>query len=376
MFQSIAIASPHRRPLLSAGAMRNHLLARLLALPLLCIGAASHAGDCWLPTADNPVTGYGSATAAAVHRPWIARLREAETSMQKDRALNAIDQVRYQAHLYLGTSAHPQAPSAGAITVFLHAPTSWRDGCRLKPEADTQHFAELQVTLNDLTPLESDHALDDGLSGFPVVRAPRQIAEREGAPVFETADGRTLVVITRNGLPPLAPVTLGEYLEAWSRQIRAEREAAARALDEVARDTEMLAYIRTLERSDPAGARELRRTVQDAAQSGNPALDEEWQALQAELSGLSATDRARAVYIGPTSDRHRFSHVRRDAPGAVALVRVNPALWSGRPAAGDVRVVTLQVVPQDMQATRAARADRWPLEAALAPFRALTRAPQ
>ncbi|MBX3611617.1 MAG: hypothetical protein KF871_17110 [Hydrogenophaga sp.] len=314
--------------------MHRRIRHAALAVALgLAAPMAALAGDCWAPDA-------ATATPPGV---WARALNHAGERMRRDPAIQAIDRVRYRLHRSVSVPQHSGAPAAAEAHVMLHGPDTWQGACGLKPEADRLHGASLSVHLNNLRAVLNP--LDIGGDAQPpFFVAPTETGRRAGHPVY---DGR-LLVLTVGRLPAFVPVSVGEYLQAWQRQLDHEQtttrqDAQALQADE-AQWREALAQ---LERSDPAAAADMRRTLAEARATarGEGASDPlgERAALRALRQSLSAARLASPAYVSSAAmERQRFGIARADEPGAQALVRVNPALWQGaRP--GDVRVVALEV---------------------------------
>jgi hypothetical protein len=137
----------------------------------------------------------------------------------------------------------------------------------------------------------------------------------------------------------------------------------------------MRAYIAQLRKTDPKTAAELQASLDEAtrlAQAGDPAGNEEWQALQQQRAGLSPARRGQPVYLSSaTMEGRRFGYTTAPSGDATPLVRVNPALWAGRKNESEVRSVALQVRVQDADSAAASGADRWLERVDPRPYRAL-----
>lgn len=234
---------------------------------------------------------------------------------------------------------HTGAPVAVHAQLRLHAPEDWLARCGLRRQAERPHLASLSVHLNNLRPVLRPTGVDgDALQAFI---APRETGRRGGHPVYE---GRWLVITT--GRPPFVPLSVGEYLDAWQRQL--EREAGRQRARAAAlwQDADWRAALTQLERTDPVTAADLRRDLVRAQQARRAgAQDGERGALQALRSTLGASELAAPAHVSEAAlARHRFGLARASEPGARPLMRVNPALWLGaRP--GAVRVVALEESP-------------------------------
>jgi hypothetical protein len=315
----------------------------MLAALLLVLAIPAAAGDCWVKTLENKVTGHGDATTGKHYAALRQALVQAEAVQRADAAINAIRNVRYQVHRYIGTAYHPGAPLSGESAIYLHKPDAWAGSCGLKPWADTVHFASLEVEFNNLRALEGPADGGGGLADTRYFHEPEITARRDGYPVYE---GRVLV-LTAGNLPPLVPVTLGEYLDAWQRTLQAEREQSRADGQAVAQDPEWKSYIGQLRKTDPKAAAELQQSMDDAARmadTGDAGAESEWAELQRLRKSLGAAQRTQPVYLSADAlERHRFGYARPGAEGARKLAKVNPALWAGRRSEQTVRVVTLEV---------------------------------
>lgn len=67
-------------------------------------------------------------------------------------------------------------------------------------------------------------------------------------------------------------------------------------------------------------------------------------------------------------ERFRFGVSPPDADGARRLVKVNPALWTGRRGEQSVRVMTLEVFVNDGDSAARAGADTWLERVDTAPY--------
>ncbi len=355
---------------------RAPLLATLGLVPGLFQPAS--AGDCWAPTRENPVTGYGDATTAKRYAPMRRALLQVEAAQRSDPGINAISRVRYQVHRYIGIPAHPGAPLSGKSAIMLHKPGAWagRPGdCQLKPSADRTHFASLTVALNNLTGLSG--LTDNGLDTLQAFFEPALTGHQDGAPIFENR----ILVMTAGNVPAFVPVTVGEYLDHWNKRLQAEQAQARKDGQSLAEDGEWKAYIQELRKTAPKTAAELQKTLVDAAHlatEGSSEIQGEWAALQRQRAQLTKAQRAQPVYLSAeASDQYRFGYAQPGAEGARKLVKINPALWAGKPSVQAVRVVTLEVFlnrPEIFQTdddAEEAEARAWLKRAALAPYRRL-----
>lgn len=345
------------------------LMASSLAPPGL-------AGDCWVAGTENRATGLGDAITAKHHAGLLAVLRRVAAVLKSDPAINAITGVRYRTHLYIGAPHYRSAPKSASASVYLHKPDMWVGACGLRKGADIVHFVELNVALNDLTSLGlgTDMA-GDGHADADFAYAPRQVGQRGGYPIYENGAGNRVLLITAGGRPPLVPVTVGEYLDAWQTRLNSERDEAGRDLDQMAQDREWKAYITRLRKTDPGGAAELQRQMDEAgrlAREGAPHGNEEWHALQRLRTSLTPAQRAQPAYLDAESmQRHRFGYAAPGTAGAAPLVKPNPALWAGMGGESAVRTVALVVAVQDGDSTRESGADRWLERVDVSPYRAL-----
>ncbi len=346
----------------------------------LLVSAEAQAGDCWVQTLENPVTAYGDAPSAARYRGLRQSLFKAEGVLRQDAALNAIPQVRYQAHLFMDKPLHPGAPMAASASVYLHQPKSWAGKCGLQSWADRVHYASLQVSLNTLRAISTQGQVLEG-SGF--FMAPHQTGQRQGYPLFE---GRVLV-LTPHGVQPFVPVTVGEYLEAWTRQLQKERGESAAQAREVTDNQEMKSYIRQLKKTDPKTAAELQASLDELERQSAGQRDPggEWAALQQHKISLTAEQGRQPVFLNAEGvEPYRFGYVSSGAAGARAVVKLNPALWSesGRGARNGatnqaVRVVVLEVylnhseLFEGEESPESAAALGWLAQVNVEPYRAL-----
>jgi hypothetical protein len=308
----------------TGGAMSRPLTAALLAF-VLSTGAA-HAGDCWVADAAHATTG-----------PRAAQLERTAQLLRRDSAINAVQGVRYELHRHASVAQHAGAPGAAETAVWLHAPDAWQGRCGLKAWAGNVYPATLSVHFNDLAAVMTEAAPEGG--GLQATLAPRETARVGGYPVYE---GR-LLVITPRGLPPFVPVSAGQWLDAWQRHLDAAAAETRADLGEFGAG-DWAAAVAQVERQDPAAAADLRRSLAEAQRLATEADPTgERAALQAWRASLSPAALAAPAWVSSAAaDRQRFALASPDAPGAQAVVQVNPALWRGAgPAA--VRVVALQV---------------------------------
>lgn len=357
--------------------MRNKkrvLVAGLLAGTVLT--GQAWAGDCWVRTVENDGTGYGDTITAKRHAPMLATLHKAEAALKADPVINAIPNVRYQQHLYIGVPYHAGAPKTGQSSIFLHKPEMWSGRCGLKPGADIVHFVELEVVLNDLTSLGAKAEIEGGdLSDAKYFVAPNKVGERDHSPIYENDAGNRILVMTYGDLQVFLPLTVGEYLDDWHARLSAEREEMRRNLQPLTEDRAWKSYIAEMRKSDPKGAAELQKEMDEAArlaQAGDPHSNAEWDALQHLRRTLTKDQRAQPVFVTSASvQQYRFGYVTRQSEDAAAMVKINPALWAGERNDDSVRTVVLQVLVQDGESTRNSGADRWLDRVDLRPYRAL-----
>ncbi|GAB4406513.1 MAG: hypothetical protein OHK0048_26620 [Rhodoferax sp.] len=345
------------------------------ALLLLACETAA-AGDCWVASVENQATGYGDAITARRHSGMLATLRKAEALLKDDSAINAMPNVRYQPHLYIGAPYHAGAPKSAQAVVFLHPPEMWSGRCGLKPGADIVHFAELEVTFNDLTALGAKAEIGGGgLSDAKYFVAPQRAGEHDGVTIYENAAGNHVLVLTHRGVPAFLPLTVGEYLDDWHARLSVERAEMRRNLQPLTEDQEWKTHIAEMRKTDPKGAAELHKEMEEAArlaQAGDPHGNEEWEALQRLRRTLTRAERAQPVFVPSASvEPYRFGYVTTKSEDACALVKINPALWAGTGNDDAVRTVVLRVLVQDGESTRRAGADRWLERVDLRPYRAL-----
>lgn len=337
------------------------------------------AGDCWVSTAENRETGFGDAITAPRHVSLRAALHQTEAALKADPVINAIQSARYQQHLYIGVPYHAGAPMAAEVVIFLHKPEMWTGRCGLKPGADIVHFAELAVGLNDLTGLGAKAEIGGGdLSDAKFFIEPKQVGERDGAPIYENDAGNRMLLMTHGGRPAFLPVTVGEYLDDWHARLKVERDEMRRNLQPLAEDQAWRSYIAEMRRSDPKEADALQREMDEAArlaQQGDPHSNEEWDALQRLRRTLKPAQRGQPVYVSSAAvERYRFGYVTERAEDAVKMVKIDPALWAGKHGDNEVRTVVLQVRAQDGESTRNSGADRWLERVDLRPYRTLLEA--
>lgn len=336
----------------------------------------AQAGDCWVRTIENPTTGFGDASTSKRYASLRQALLKAEAAQRADPVLNAIPNVRYQLHRYMGVPYHPGAHLSAESSVYLHKPDAWEGKCGLKRWADTVHFASLEVEFNNLRALEGE--VDDGaaLTDARFVLEPQITGRNGGYPIYENR----VLVLTPDGIPPFASVSVGEYLDDWQRKLKAQRDESRANMQEL--DIEgMTAYVRQLRKSDPKAAADLQKTLDEAtrmASRGDPRLDAEWNDLQRLRAALSPAERARPVYISPKSGEQRpFGYAKPGDEGARKLVKVNPALWAGKRNENAVQVVTLEAflnkhetfVAEDDANQASARG--WVYRVDVAPYKAL-----
>lgn len=334
------------------------------------------AGDCWVGAIENNDTGYGDSIAAKRHASMLAILRKVETLLMSDPVINAIPDVRYQQHLYIGVPYHAGAPKSGKSSIFLHKPEMWSGRCGLKPGADIVHFVELEVVLNDLTSLGAKAEIGGGdQSDAKFFVAPQRVGEHDGTPIYENAGGNRVLVMTQQGLPAFLPLTVGEYLDDWHARLTVEREEMHRNLQPLSEDKAWRSYVAEMRKTDPKGAAELQKEMDEAArlaQAGDPHGNAEWDALQRLRRTLTSAQRAQPVYVTSASvEPYRFGYVTKKSEDAATMVKLNPALWKGNRSDNAVRTVVLQVLVQDGESTRRSGADRWLDRVDLRPYRAL-----
>ncbi len=322
------------------------------------------AGDCWVSTIENTDTGFGDVISAPRHGGFRATLHQVESLLKADPVIGAMRDVRYQQHIYIGESYHAGAPKSGEVSVYLHKPAMWGANCSLKRGADVVHFVELVVALNDLTSLGAPAEIGGGdVSDAKYFQAPKRVGERGGYPIYENAAGNRVMVMAANVQSPFAPVTVGEYLDDWQIRLQIERDAFRRDSRALADDSEWQRAVVELRKIDPKGADALQKEMEAAAAmatEGDPAANAEWEELQRLRNTLTSTQRAQPVYLSSATMEHfRFGYAQPGDAEGVALVKLNPALWSEGRSESAVRVVTLQVLIQDGESARHAGADRW-----------------
>ncbi len=348
--------------------MRPHAL--VLSALLLAPIASAQAGDCWVKTLENKVTGHGDATAGKRYAALRQALMKAEAVQRSDAAINAIPGVRYQVHRYIGVPYHPGAPLSGDSTIYLHKPDAWAGQCGLKPWADNVHFASLEVELNNLRALEGPADGGVALTDTRFFYEPEITARRGGYPVYDNR----ILVLTAGGMAPFVPVTLGEYLDDWQRKLEDEKTQSQGDGQGAVQDQEWQAYIKQLRKSDPKAAADLQKSLDEAARmaAADFGVDGEWRELQRQRKSLGAAQLAQPVYLSAGAmERYRFGHARPDDAGARKLVKVNPALWSGKRGGQAVRVVTLEVFVNDAESAEQAGIGSWLERVDVAPYRAL-----
>ncbi|MFZ5484882.1 MAG: hypothetical protein ACOZB0_11695 [Pseudomonadota bacterium] len=235
----------------------------------------------------------------------------------------------------------------------------------------------LEVALNDLTGLGVQSASGNDPLDTRFFYAPSQVGKRQGTPIYENDAGNRILVITHGNLPPFVPVTVGEYLDTWQARLKRERDEVRDTLSSVTNNPDWAAYVAELRKTDPKTAAELRQTMAETArlaQQGDPHDHEEWRELQRLRGALTQAELMQPVYLNAEAlDRHRFAYARPDAPGATALVKLNPGLWAGTPGDSEVHTVSLQMLVQDGNRARTSGADRWLERVDLKPYRALLR---
>lgn len=308
----------------------GHLVWRA-TLGLLAGGLAlvAQAGDCWVDEARSLAPGDASVRGAQMAR--AARL------LRQAPVIQAIDGVRYQLRRHASPARHAGAPGSAEVAVWLHTPKAWAAGCSLMPWAGRVYPAGLSVHFNDLGPVWADAAPPEG--GLRAMRAPRETGRVAGHPIY---DGR-LLVITPPGVPAWVPVTTGQWLDAWQRHLQAESRSSSQELAELS-GADWSAAEAQLARLDPAAAASLRQSLQEARQMARqPDATGERAALQALRASLDAAALAAPAWISSEAlEGRRFALASPRAPGAQALVQVNPVLWRGA-GPGAIRVVALEV---------------------------------
>jgi hypothetical protein len=305
--------------------LRKNLGLGVVALGTLAATSAL-AGDCWVADAAHDTAGARA-----------AQLERTAAQLRRDPVINALQGVRYEVHRHAGVAQHAGAPGAAETAVWLHAPKGWQGRCGLQALAGRVYPASLSVHFNDLAAVMSDAAPDGG--GLRATLAPRETGRVAGYPVYE---GR-LLVITPQGLPAFVPVTTGQWLDAWQRHLEAAAARTRAELGELGAG-DWAEAIAQIERQDPAAAADLRRSLAEArglAATADPTG--ELAALQSWRASLSPAALAAPAWVSSVaSDAQRFALANPHAPGAQAVVQVNPALWRGAgPTA--VRVVALQL---------------------------------
>lgn len=357
---------------MQTGSMRRSraTLRPLLFAWTLSLCGVAVAGDCWVSTLENMGTGFGDSITSKRYAAMRQVLRKVEALQRDDRAIGAMTGVRYQVHRYIGRPYHPGAPMTGTSCIFLHKPEAWTGKCGLKPWADNVHFASLEVKINDLTGLEGQKEPGESFSDTHFFVEPEITGRNGGHPIYE----RRILVMTSGHLPAWVPVTLGEYLDHWQRKLQAELDASRGEAAQLANNREMRDYIERLRKTDPKTADELRQSMDElsalAAADADP--HGEWAELQRLRASLTPAQRARQVHVSNASmERLRFGVSPPDAEGARRLVKVNPALWTGRRGEQSVRVMTLEVFVNDGDSATRAGADTWLERVDTAPYRVL-----
>lgn len=341
----------------------------LAALVLAQLAAGAHAGDCWVKTVENADTGYGTRITAKRFEPIRSRLLKLEAVQRADGAINAISDVRYRLHRYVGGPAHPGGLMVAESSVWLHTKDSWKGVCELQPFADRIHFAALHANVNNLRmfqPNLSGRDKDD-LVWFHL---PKQTGEVGGYPVY----GNWLVM-TAGGIPPFADVTVRDYLDDWQRKLQRERSQRSEgAAEEAAKRKEWDDYIRKMEQTDPKTAAAMRRDMERGAADSRryeDKTDEEWRVLQSWRESLSEAQLAQPVYLNPRSaEKYRFGYATSPDGNARKLVMVNPALWKGRKET-DFRSIVLEIFVNDGGTAKRLQVAKWLENVDVAPYQAL-----
>lgn len=351
-------------------AYRPLILALLLGP--LTIHAPAVAGDCWVPTVENPTTGFGDATTAKRHAALRDRLLKAEAIERADPVINAIGEVRYRGHRYIDTPRHPGAPKAGNASVWLHQKEAWKGTCELQHFADRIHFAALHVYLNNLSMLQpnTSGAPESELQAF---YEPVQTGQVGGYPVYDNH----ALVLTAGGVPPFADITVGEYLDDWRARLERRRAQALEAEARVAQtEKELDANIAEMEKTNPRAAAALRKGRQPLGKKrGVSELDRataELNELERLRSSLTTQQRAQAVYLNARALEHSpFGYSTTPENGGRKLVRINPGLWQGVRSDSEVRTVVLDLFVNDKPMADKAQVGLWLEQADVSKYRTL-----
>jgi len=320
--------------------VKSRTLSQYAAASLLVSASTlAVAGDCWVETIRNDATGDGGHYQDARFSRLRNQLESAARSLHDDPAINAIGNVRYQTHLYIGAKAHEGGPLSAQASVYLHDKKSWLEGCKLERWADRVHFASLSLHFNSLLALAPASA-GSPLSP-PFFVQPAQTGQVAEYPIY---DDKALV-ITADGVPPFVAVTLKEYLSWWQETMVDERRAWQAEQEGSAEDREAWQhYLEELQTTDPSQARELEETMQLAQSSYPPEAEAEWQAFQQLYQGLSTDELQRPVFLqSDTTTPYRFEYSLTPSVSTHPLVKINPLLWDQRDRPDAIKVITLEV---------------------------------
>lgn len=185
------------------------------------------------------------------------------------------------------------------------------------------------VLVNDIAVLLEPFSKDS--TGWKMWLAPRRIGTEHGFPVYESHGGS--VALTKITAPMWLPVNQQDFLkfriEEMNHELSQAQKVHTRAPSEQESTmAEMRQAMRDLARIDPQAAQEMQKTLDETTRQlreNAPAQSKEWEeglaksrqivrALEAELAGLSASQRLAPAY---------FTSARADLEGFEEEERVN-----------------------------------------------------
>lgn len=272
----------------------------LVASTCMCMNAAQ-AIDCWVPTRDQALTGYGDRVTSPRHANIVSRMRQAEAILRADPGLLSLPGVRLQIKNFVGLPVQPSNQTYATVTLGMHRPGVWASGCNLhQAKADYVVPIEFGVNFNDVTPIVRLLATPAAESEGGFFPAPEITGRAGGLPIY----GQRVLAITPPGVPLLIAHRVQDHLNYWETQFKS--------------------------------------MLKDAP--GEPLLLMQLQSLQAHRAGLSASQLQASVAIGA---RHGdpsalWAYGALGTPGTQPMVRLNPALWTSSSNEGSVRFILLQ----------------------------------
>lgn len=313
--------------------MKPQRLCATLGVALLALAPVARAVDCW----PAPIHQHSAVQGKAALAETVLRAGEL---LRNDPLLNKLPGLRLQLKSFIGFPATDQALPVGEIGAHGSRPPVWGPGCTLQ-QAKADYVSPFNVSVHFNT-------LDPVWHTLPSPDAVRTTGWFVPAEFTRNARGdrlhaRRVLVLARENRPALVPLTVDEYLAHYEN----DRQRMASEL------RQMLAAM-------PNGPREgLQRVERELAE------------LRAQRKALTPAQRSAPAAIGPQNDgAAEWATAPADAPGAITLMRPNPALFAGA-RAGEVRVITVSVWMNNEGDEHQAALEAWLAQLDPRPFEAL-----